>query len=1023
MQVRLLGPVTCRHEGRSLPLGGVKQRAVFALLALEAGRVVSTDRLIDELWPDGPPAQAVLTLRAYVSRLRRVLEPTPAQITTQPPGWVLSLPAEATDLSRFSALLDRGRAAAQSGEPTALRSAVADLDQALGLWSGEALGDLADVPFARTEATRLSDLRDAAVETLLEARLAVGEPEVVVDQARRVVAARPFRERGWRALMIALYRTGRQAEALDTYGQLRRTLADELGLDPSPALRDLERQLLQHDPVLRAPRPSADRSLVQVEPSLPAADPDRPDPARTTAGWPLVGRRPALAALASVVRAASSGSGGLVVVRGPMGAGKTTVFDALEEVVRRSGGRVVHGHGLPDGAAPALWPWVTVLRELTAATPGLAEGTRGDDDPSAAALAALQPVPPEDPSETRPPLSRSLLFRGVLDLLERAQRSGPVAVLVDDAHWVDRDTLTLLRLAVEELAPDGLLVAVAVRSDEPTAELDRALGSLPRDLVTRVELAPLAAEDVSALIRTIDGREPEPGVVAAVTERTGGNALFVTELVKLLSAERGLTTSAAQQALPAEVLDVLGRRLDRLPAATVSLLGVAALLGSGPVTPDLLARTTGLDEEQVLDSCEAALLAGLLVETGDGTGRFALSHALVRETLVARLSVARRVHLHAKIAAALQQRNPQQTDEVLEVARQLVLAAPAVGPAAAVPYLVSAAEDALRRSATEAAHDTLVQALRLAAAVPDPVVRQSLHALVQGHLDALWMWAASSAEERLPTPAPAAPTDAASAAAWLGTVVATAVRGRYAGSMAAAAEVLADRPAPIAASTARFVLGHLALLSGDLRTARRELDVLRQLLADGVDIQLPGRLFHMVEDVYAYRAMLEHAVGNEAAADEEVAGLLRSSTTAEDVQVKCDFYLALLATMRGDADQARRRGEQCRRLSDRLGFGIFELHADQVQAWADAMKGDPTGPERADAAAAAYRNSGIKIFAPTYRMLAAEAYARHGDLATARERARQSAEVAAETGEYFLGPRLRALATSLIGVVGAGISP
>ena len=1022
MQVTLLGPVSCRHEGRDLPLGGLKQRAVFTLLALDAGRVVAMDRLIDDLWPDDPPAQAVVTLRAYVSRLRKVLEPTPAGVVTRPPGWVLTLPRGSTDLGRFTDLLARGRDALAAGGAAALGPALQDLDEALGSWSGDALGNLTQLRFARDEATRLEELRDTAVEVMLEGRLAAADHEVVVERARRFVAGRPFRERAWCALMIGLYRTGRQAEALETYAALRRTLADELGLDPSPALQDLERQMLRQDPVLqppvtlpaRAPGPSASPAPAAEEPAGSPAH-----PVRTAAGWPVVGRDRPLAALRRAVAAAAAGQGGLLEISAPMGAGKTTVLQALEDDVVSSGGRVLHGHGVADGAAPALWPWVTVLRDLVDALPDLGRSRRAPDEPAAAALAAMGPTPTG--AEPVAPLGRSLLFRGVLDLLREARTRAALAVVIDDAQWVDVDTRTLVALATEELAEKGVLLVAAVRSDEPTAELSRSLGSLRRDLVTRVSLDPLDEDDVAVLIESIDGREPAPGVARAVLERTGGNALFVTELVRLLSAEGRLTSSAAGQALPAEVLDVLGRRLDRLPDATVSLLAVAALLGPRPFDLDLLARVSGLDEEQVLDACEAALLAGLLLETGDGTGRFALSHGLVRETLVARLSTARRIHLHAKIAAALQQRDPQQTDEVLEVARQLVLAAPAVGSAAAIPYLVSAAEDALRRSATDAARATLTQALELTADVPDPAQQRSLRALVRGHLDAVRMWAANLGDEAegRPEPALTTPSDGPTAAAWLGTVVATAIRGHYAWSIAAATDVLADRPAPVAERTAHYARGYLSLLAGDPKTARHELDLVHRLIAAGVDIQLPGRLFHLVEDVYAYRALLEHQAGDEAAVDVEVAELERQSALAEDVQVKCDFYLALLAAMRRDPASARSFAVRCRRLARRLDYDIFERQVDQVQAWADAIEGDPAGPARVDDAGRAYWRSGVHIFAPTYLMLAAEAYAHHGDRVTARQRVRESARLADELGERYLSPRLAGLARSLTDVADA----
>jgi YVTN family beta-propeller protein len=251
MEFRILGPVEVWEDGRPVPLGRGKQRAVLALLLLNANRVVSSDRLIDQLWNGQPPATAATALQGHISGLRKALGP--GVIATRRPGYVLEVEPTQVDLGRFERLRDEARAALERGDP----SASADkLREALGLWRGEALADIGFEPSIQAEAARLEDLRLAALEDRIDADLAVGRGAELVDEIQRLVATHPLRERLWGGLMLSLYRSGRQAEALDAYRRARQTLVSELGLEPGPGLRDLERGILAHDPALD-PEPRA----------------------------------------------------------------------------------------------------------------------------------------------------------------------------------------------------------------------------------------------------------------------------------------------------------------------------------------------------------------------------------------------------------------------------------------------------------------------------------------------------------------------------------------------------------------------------------------------------------------------------------------------------------------------------------------------------------------------------------------------------------------------------------------------
>ncbi len=249
MEFRILGPIEVRETGRSVPLGGTKQRALLALLLLNANRVVSTDRLIDQLWGERPPATAATALQGHVSGLRKALGSD--VIATRRPGYVLHADPAQIDLARFEKLRADARTALENGDPDA---SAETLREALSLWRGEALTDIGFEPFAQAEAARLEDVRLSTLEDRIDVDLMLGRDSELVGELEGLVAAHPLRERLRAQLMLALYRSGRQAEALAAYQRGRQALVSELGIEPGPALRDLERRILAHDPALEVKR-------------------------------------------------------------------------------------------------------------------------------------------------------------------------------------------------------------------------------------------------------------------------------------------------------------------------------------------------------------------------------------------------------------------------------------------------------------------------------------------------------------------------------------------------------------------------------------------------------------------------------------------------------------------------------------------------------------------------------------------------------------------------------------------------
>ena len=258
MEFRLLGPVEALSDGRAVPLGGARQRGVLALLLLHAGEILPSERLIDLIWNGSPPPTAPTALQGYVSQLRKAIEPprppgsAPTVIVTSPPGYVIRLASGQLDLERFETLVATGREELAADRPGPAADALAE---ALALWRGSPLANVRDEPFAQDAIRRLEELRASALEDHLEARLALGGHREAIPELEALIEAHPLRERPRGQLMLALYRSGRQAEALEAFGEARSQLVDELGIEPSDSLRRLHQRILQQDRSLDPPGP------------------------------------------------------------------------------------------------------------------------------------------------------------------------------------------------------------------------------------------------------------------------------------------------------------------------------------------------------------------------------------------------------------------------------------------------------------------------------------------------------------------------------------------------------------------------------------------------------------------------------------------------------------------------------------------------------------------------------------------------------------------------------------------------
>src|SRR6266542_3140547 len=284
MEIRILGALEVREGNQPIPVGGARQRALLVLLATRANQVLAADHLVEGLWGETPPEGAANALQAAVSRLRRALQAggrsaaRRPRIRTRPSGYVLEVDPEAIDSARFERLAAEGRRALAEGDPGKASSLLAE---ALGLWRGPALAEFTYEPFAQAEISRLEELRLEATEDRVEAELASGRHAEVVAELESLVGSHPFRERVRGQLMLALYRSGRQAEALEAYRRGREVLAEELGIDPTPELTELEARILRQDPALLLP-PARPPPAPAVAPPTPEPPPPAPLEIRKT---------------------------------------------------------------------------------------------------------------------------------------------------------------------------------------------------------------------------------------------------------------------------------------------------------------------------------------------------------------------------------------------------------------------------------------------------------------------------------------------------------------------------------------------------------------------------------------------------------------------------------------------------------------------------------------------------------------------------------------------------------------------
>ena len=715
MQFRILGPLEVAERDVTRPLGGVKQRAVLAILLLHRGEVLSGERLIEELWGEHAPATAAKVLQAYISRLRKAVGGD--VLLTRGRGYVLSPAAGEVDLDEFERLAADGRAGLAGGDAA---SAAARLREALGLWRGPPLSDFTYEAFAQGEIARLEEARMAALEERIDADLALGRHDRLVPELELLAREHPLRERLCAQRMLALYRAGRQAEALRAYGDSRRILIDQLGIEPGRELRVLHQAIVGQD----------QRLDLQDESQILAFRETR----RSAA---FVGRERELSELAGALHDAVGGQGRLFLLTGEPGIGKSRLAEELARHARAQGAHVLIGRCWEAGGAPAFWPWVQSLRSYLRVEDR--DELVSELGPGAAEVAAILPELYELIPGLRQPAApdsegaRFRLFHATAEFLRRASDKRPLVLILDDLHAADTPSLLLLRFLARELGSMHVLLLAAMRDVDPlpAEPLTAMLAEVAREPVTRrVSLTGLAEDEVAEYVRLTAAEIASPELTSALYGETEGNPLFVSETVRLLSLE-GLPPQASgtpRLAIPPTISDVISRRLAHLSADCNQMLVQASVLGR-EFALDALEQVFAEPEARFLQCVDEATVARVVAEVPGVRGRLRFSHVLVRDTLYDRLGAARRARLHRRAGEtleALYARDPG--PHLAELAHHFLEASAAGKPGKAIQYARGAAEWAVSALAYEEAVRLYQMALQAHSREepPDPMFRCEL---------------------------------------------------------------------------------------------------------------------------------------------------------------------------------------------------------------------------------------------------------------------------------------------------------
>lgn len=688
LRLRVLGAVDATRDGEPVDLGGRRQRAVVAALVVAGGEIVSPDRLVDCVWGASPPASATSALQSYISHLRRRLEPDAGArsregvIARSGGGYRLCLGTDAVDAWSFED-------AVQSAVRAPSREAERLLEAALRLWRGPAYADYATEPWIQPELTRLTELRSVARERLLEARLELGGAALLVPELEALVAEEPLREERWRLLALALYRSHRQADALAALRRARDVLAGELGVDPGPALRSLEAEILVQSPLLDGPTGAPPPAPERTGPA------PRPVPA-TARGSGLQERERELEVLERAVDQLRSGRAGVVLIDGPAGIGKSRLLAEAGELAAAADVAVLSARGSHLERAFGFG----AVRQLF--EPELLDPARRAsllDGPAAGAAAVFEAAPAAARVE-----GAFAALHGLYWLTVNLSGVRPLLLAVDDVQWCDRASLRFLAYLVKRLDGLRVLVVVTLRTGEAHADaalLDE-LATEPMTVVVR----PRSLSEAAARTLVTERLGPADDAFVAICHRmTSGNPLLLRQLLRALESEGvppDVTHVDTVRAVGSRAVSSLVMlRLRRMAPDAIAAARAVAVLGAGAALPTIAALTRSTDERAA--AALDLLSRGEVLRDGE---RPSFVHPLVRDAVYEDLPVAERALWHERAAHILRRDGA----DAEQIAAHL-LHAPLRRDPAAVAILRSAARNAADRGAADSAILSLRRAL------------------------------------------------------------------------------------------------------------------------------------------------------------------------------------------------------------------------------------------------------------------------------------------------------------------------
>ncbi len=714
-RIQLCGRLSVEIDGTQLAgaLRGKQVPLLLAYLLLNRTRPVGREELIGALWPHQAPVSQDAALRTLLSRLRSSLGNGSLQgrdelvLNLPEPVWI-DLEAASSEVERARLALDRGDAR------TAWALAQVPLNIAnRGLLPGS------QATWLEARRRELEDVRLQALELIARAGLHLGGAQLssVERHARALIEAEPYRESGYVLLMEALAAEGNVAEGLRVFDRLRTLVRDELGTSPSPETIETYERLLHPG---GRPRPSTEVTDPLGEPGGRARVPLPPELEARGSGT-LVGRVTELEELERLwMQAGGRESGRVVLLTGDPGIGKTRLVAEIAKRAHEAGAFVLAGRS-PEEALVPYQPFVEALRHyfLSVSARELRSSARDYGSELIRLVPELRRRAPELPApiDSEPETERYRLFEAVAGLLTEISATAPVLLVLDDLQWADRPTLLLLRHIARVPGHGRVLVLGAYRTTEAhSAGFTAALAELRRErLITQIELLGLTEAETAELVELRSGVTPSASFSHALYDETEGNPFFVEEIVRHL-AEAGVQPDHAGArvlrhfGLPEGVKDVIARRLARLDTQETEWLRVAAVIGRD-FDAELLERVVSLDEDGFLNALDAAIEAGLVVDSPAHPGRYSFSHALIRETLYDGMSAPRRARIHRRVGEALEPEGAERSLNAL--ALHFTRAANADDAGKAIEYAMRAGEQATGMLAHEEAAEHYSRALEV----------------------------------------------------------------------------------------------------------------------------------------------------------------------------------------------------------------------------------------------------------------------------------------------------------------------